>query len=683
MSYNLIHNDEFRDSWLNLTQDELQITKNPAVTNDPFFKENPHLLIVDLFKNPDYLAYAVWILFEVQLLPFQAAILSELWVRPFPLFVGCRGLGKTFLLAVFSMLRAAFYPDYKVVVVGAAFRQSRLIFEYCEKLWERGPVFRSLCSSNSGPKKNVDKCVFHINNSTITAIPVGTGDKIRGLRANTVIADEFDSHNRDIFETVIQGFLAVNADPANNVSKIARLDKLKEMGIDIDDRHLTTSSNQMIISGTAGYYFGTFYEYFKKYKKIVESKGDPTIIDEIFSGDPPEGFSWRDFSVIRVPYQLLPRGFMDDKVIARARATTNKAIFAMEYEAVFAEDSDGFFKRSVIERAVANDKNVSNVNWFPWCTQPFDPQLRGHSRGRYVMGIDPASEIDNLAITILELFPEHARIVYVWTTNKKDFQERKKAGFVHEDGYYSFVARKIRELMKVFPCSKIGMDTQGGGYALMEALAARNNLQPGEEPFWEVIDYDKPKPSDSYEGRHIIEPIQFARYEWTHEANFALQKDLEGGKLLFPRFDPVTIDMSIITDKARIEIIEKEKPDADRKLLVYDTLEDAVLEVEELKNELASIMVTKAPGVTSRFRWVVPEVKLNANKKTTARKDRYSSLLIANSLAREMYKDMPREHNMYAAGGFLVGQPKQAKKDQPLYVGPEWYTSAFNKILGR
>jgi len=678
---NLVQYDEYSDEWLGLTVEDLASNKNALITEDPFFQQHPHLHLIDIFRNPDYLAYTAWVLFGVRLLPFQAVILSELWRRPFPLFVGCRGLGKTYLLAVYSMLRALFFRECKIVVVGAAFRQSKFIFEYCEKLWEAGPIYRSMTTPSSGTKKSIDKLVFHINDSTITAIPVGTGEKIRGLRGNTVIADEFDSHNKEIFETVIQGFNSVSSSPAENVVKMARMNRLKAQGVLLNEDDYRAASNQIIISGTAGYYFGTFYEYYKRYKAIIESQGNPNKLDEIFNGDIPDAFDWRDYSLIRIPYQLLPDGFMDRKTISRAKATTNKSIFAMEYEAVFAEDSEGFFRRSTIEGAVANDKNCRNPNWYSWCPAPFDPQLKGNSKGRYVMGIDPASEVDNLAICILECFQEHARLAYVWTTNKKNYQKRRAAGLAHEDGYYSFVQRKVRDLLKLFPCSKIGIDTQGGGYALMEALSAKNNLQAGEQPIWEVLgDPDKPKPSDMYEGLHIIEPIQFVRYEWTHEANFSLQKDLESGKLLFPRFDPATIEISILDDKARIEKMEQDNPNITRDVLMFDSLEDAVLEIEELKNELASIIITKAPGITSRFRWTVPEMRLEGNKKGISRKDRYSALLIANSLARQVYHEQP-DKEVYRHVGGLVGMVGVPKKNMPLYTGPSWYTDGFNKAF--
>ena len=47
--------------------------------------------------------------------------------------------------------------------------------------------------------------------------PLGDGSKIRGLRAHTIIADEFNSIPVEIYETVVAGFAAVSANPTDNV----------------------------------------------------------------------------------------------------------------------------------------------------------------------------------------------------------------------------------------------------------------------------------------------------------------------------------------------------------------------------------------------------------------------------------------------------------------------------------
>ncbi len=673
----LVQNDPVKDSWLGIDTSADVNASNPifGIWQDPFFKQNPHLIPVYLMKQPEFLAYAAWVLFEIRLLPFQAVCLAELWTRSFPVFVGGRGCGKTYLLALYTVMKALLCPNYKIVLVGAAFRQSRYVFEYCEKLIDESPVYRSLLNRTSRSRKNMDRLLFNINTSTITAIPIGIGGaKIRGLRANTIVADEFDSHDIEIFEKVIAGFGVVSHDPAENVVRHAKYKTMRDMGLDSDTP--TKKSNQIIISGSAGYYFGPLYNYFKKTESIVKSRGDKTKLREIFNGtDPPDGFDWRDYSLIQLPYDLLPEGFLDEKIIVRAKATMNPTIFNMEYGAVFAEDSDGFFKRSVIEKAVATEKNINGGDWVSWCPSTFEPLQVGSSSKRYVYGIDPASEHDNLAIAVLEVHNEHSRIVHMWTTNKLDFKARQKRGFTKETGYNAFVARKIRELLQVFPSRHIGMDMQGGGIHLLEALNDTKHLKDGEEPLWEVVDYEKEKESDRYSGLHIVYPIQFARYEWLHEANFGLAKDMETRKLLFPRFDPVSLALASVYDKEKVVKFEKETK---TKTLVFpDTLEDLFLEIEDLKDELASIVMSPAgTGVSGRLQWKVPEIQVEGNKKTRGRKDRYSALLIANSIARNIYKDNYSETDVYVAGGLVQNIDKEAKGS--FYISaPEWFQAPY------
>ena len=65
---------------------------------------------------------------------------------------------------------------------------------------------------------------------------------------------------------------------------------MKEAGIWTPemDELMVKKSNQAIISGTADYSFKHFAQYWSRYKKIVESQGDPEILEDIFGGPVPE-----------------------------------------------------------------------------------------------------------------------------------------------------------------------------------------------------------------------------------------------------------------------------------------------------------------------------------------------------------------------------------------------------------
>ena len=171
------------------------------------------------------------------------------------------------------------------------------------------------------------------------------------------------------------------------------------------------------------------------------------------------------YSVIRMPYELLPKGFMDSDQVARSKATVHTGIYQMEYGACFTRDSQGFFKRSLVESCVVSDENsILDKSGNPI---KFEAVLMGKKDRQYVFGVDPASEVDNFSIVILELHPDHRRIVHCWTTTRSDHKEKVKRGLSSETDFYAYCARKIRDLMKLFPCVHIAMDAQGGGVAVM------------------------------------------------------------------------------------------------------------------------------------------------------------------------------------------------------------------------
>ena len=236
-----------------------------------------------------------------------------------------------------------------------------------------------------------------------------------------------------------------------------------------------------------------------------------------------------------------------------------------------------------------------------------------------------------------------------FNTEKKDYVE-KMIKSAKEQG------------IKSFPPIKIGMDAQGGGVAIEEGLHDPSKLEDGEHLIWPSINYDKSKDTDGQAGLHILELIQFARAEWTSQANHGLRKDLEDKLLLFPRFDPVTIGLSIEEDKANNRL--------------YDTLEDCVMEIEELKNELSLIEVSES--VNGRMRWDTPEVKIGVGKKQRMRKDRYSSLVMANMAARNI--NLEEKQIVYFGYGGFASRTNSQRTEGTTFSGPNWFTSQMNNV---
>lgn len=644
-------NKEIDTSWLEIDVQDEELF-NPM---DFIFLDSDQDKIIErlcvIMSNPDYFHFTCKYILNVELLPFQMVILKELWEKKYPMIIASRGASKSFTMAIYSILRCLLMPKRKVIVVGAAFRQSKVIFEYMETIWRNAPVLRDLADSNSGPSRGIDSCVMRINEGTITCLPLGNGDKIRGQRANDIIADEFASIPRDIFENVVAGFATVASSPIEKVKQKGREKNNIKSALSGKD---LAKDNQIILAGTAFYAFNHFAEYWSKYRSWLYTKGDIHKLEELLGGPVPKGFNWDDYSVMRIPVELLPEGLMDAGLVARAQATVHSGIFAMEYGAVFTTDSQGFFRRTLIESCtpkpdkpiILNDEEIY-----------FEASMYGQHSRKYVFGVDPASEVDNFSIVIIEINKTHRRLVYCWTTNRQQHKEKVRAAISSEKDFYAYCARKIRDLMKIFPCQEIAMDSQGGGIAIMESLHDDDKIKDGEVPIWPVIDPKKEADTDDMPGLHILKLCVFSRADWTSEANHGLRKDMEDKVLLFPYFDAISLGMATEIDGINDKL--------------YDTLEDCVMDIEELKRELSMVEITVTPN--GRERWDTPELKTSVGKKTRLRKDRYSALLMANMSARS-FSSEPEYKTYDVIGGFAQQKSSNdEEEDRNFYSGPSWW----------
>ena len=652
---------QLNEAWLK-TYCEEEPSYNPldilrTDDNDEFEKK-----LVWLLTQPDYFAFLVKYIFNVELLPFQVVILTELWKRKFPMLIATRGAGKSFLLGLYSLMRCLVFPNRKVIIAGAAFRQSRFVHEYMETIWKNAPILRDLCDQDSGPTRSTDMCRMTLNGSTATSIPIGTGEKIRGYRCQDLLAEEFGSHTQEIFETVLAGFGNVSALPSEVVKKRAAKNMAIQMDIDptlLGGDGLNHMGNQIVICGTATYDFNHFSTYWKKHKQIIHSKGNQRELDKLFPDGVEKGFDWRNYSIIRLPYDALPEGFLDDGNVARSKASVHSGIFGMEFGAYFCKDSKGFFKRSMLEKCVANAANEIHLSEGQVI---YDAMIKGKHDRRYVIGVDPASEIDNFCIVVIELHMDHRRIVHCWTTTRESHKERVKLGLTTEDNFYSYCARRIRDLMRIFPAERIMLDSQGGGVAVSEALHETSNLLPGELPVWPVIEEGKEKDTDDLSGLHLLDMVNFAKAEWTSEANHGMRKDFEDRVLLFPKFDPIVLELAVEQDKLNNKL--------------YDTLEDCVMEIEEMKNELVLIEITKT--ATGRDKWDTPEINISGSKKGKMRKDRYSALVMANMGARNISLEEAAQYMSY--GGFAEHASVEQKRDPAEFIGPAWFVENIKNV---
>jgi hypothetical protein len=417
--------------------------------------------------------------------------------------------------------------------------------------------------------------------------------------------------------------------------------------------------NQVVYSGTAYFAYNHFAKYFDKWRRIIASRGDEQKIRAVFddSTQSLEGFDWKDYCILRIPYTCTPEGLLDSGIIAQSKASMTTSQFLMEYGACFPKDSDGFYKRSIIDAATTNRPiQVSNGDKIQ-----FSAMRTGQKDRSYVMAIDPAADQDNAAIVILELGEGYRKVAHCWTTNRKRYNAYKKIMSDSDtpvgDDYYRYIAKKIRSLMSQFNIEHIIMDKNGGGTAIEEALSSRDTCAEGEHPVFTVIDPEEPKQTDMENGIHILQMLA-PTMDINRDANHGMLKDLQDKALLFPLFDTVELAKSVELDNINN--------------VRFDTYEDLVLEIEDLKTEITSI-VCKPSSTLGKETFDTPDTKMPGQaKKGRMRKDRYSALLYANYFARNKDRNEPLKMHYVPVGGtkgMNKGQSGQ-RSTGSMYTGP-------------
>ena len=362
---------------------------------------------------------------------------------------------------------------------------SKMIFAEVEKLYQRSSILRE--ATEKKPTRGADTCFLKFkgtdisNGSYIEALPIGVdGAKIRGSRFYLIEIDELAQMPSDVIDMVIRPMAAVHLEPMQKVREIERIEQLIKEGLATEDDLQIESGNKMIMTSSGYFKFNHMWHRMKSYWKAIREDGKNT-----------------KYAVHQIPYQMLPKGFLDMSNVDEARRTMSSLEFMMEYEAAMASDSEGFFKASLLEA----------------CTRgsDFTIQLRGEPGKEYLLGIDPNQGGSALfGLIVIELgYPN--KIVYVKGLKKQAHQEMTKA---------------VQRLLSSFNIKRIYMDAQGGGNAIKDLLAeGYNNSTP-------ILDMDDDL-TKYKAGRRILKMINFSP-TWISDANFDTLSLLENNRLRFP-----------------------------------------------------------------------------------------------------------------------------------------------------
>lgn len=275
-----------------------------------------------------------------------------------------------------------------------------------------------------------------------------------------------------------------------------------------------------------------------------------------------------------------------------------------------------------------------------------------------------ASEFDNFAVCVLAIYPNHAKIKNVWTTNRKSFEERQRLKLTDTTEYYSFCTRKVRELIECYPPlmshptgAYLACDIGGGGVAIREAFHDIEKLRHGERPIYEITDPSDYKHSDGLEGDHCLMMVPFNSAEVRQDLYYGGRKMLEDGRIKFPYWDTIAMEEAFDADESQREKFINSNL-GDNELILYDTLEDTYMEIQKTIDELCSIKVTRTSTGVEQFK---AESKKNAEGKTVyMHKDRATALLLAIYLYKPYLQVVDPLETMTIGG--IVKENKNRKK---------------------
>lgn len=178
--------------------DRYQSVMNGAAIWGAFYRQNP-----DKFAE-DYL--------HLRLKLFQRLLLTMMfWSTTFVL-IACRGLGKTFISAVYCCIRCILYPGTKVCIASGTRGQATNVLEKIMlELKPLSPELRAEIDEKQSKMNGTNaQIVFH-NTSVIKVVTAS--DTSRGNRCNVLLLDEYRLISKDTIDTVLKKFLTLRRMP--------------------------------------------------------------------------------------------------------------------------------------------------------------------------------------------------------------------------------------------------------------------------------------------------------------------------------------------------------------------------------------------------------------------------------------------------------------------------------------
>lgn len=302
-----------------------------AAKSDPIYAKLTNLLKIneDYYFDPivsieDYVADCI---------DFNIPVGEKYWANGFINH-------NTWFNAMYALLRAMCYPNEKVGIFSASFRQAKFVWAEIEKMYSNSAIVKECCYKR--PMSPPDKCYLQLKNgSIIEALPLGDGQKIRGARYFDIVTDEVAQIPEDIFDIVIRGMTATSKDPMAEVKKLKAQQELLKLGLITEEQLYTPTANKILMTSTAFYRFNHLWKRVELFDNEIRKPENANLNPNILVDNGPDGTKvmWnKERALIMFDYMDPPKGFMKESSIKEARLKMSENKFKMEY--CFASDTE-------------------------------------------------------------------------------------------------------------------------------------------------------------------------------------------------------------------------------------------------------------------------------------------------------------------------------------------------------
>ena len=243
---------------------------------------------------------------NIKLRLFQKILIWIMMVYDAFYFIAARGIGKTYLVALFAVCRSILYPGSKIVCCSYTFKQGKeIINKITDDFMQKSGLLRNEISKVSSGQND---CVVYFKNGSFIKVVVA-GESSRGTRSNILIIDESRLVPQKIVDTILKPFNAAPRQPGY-------LDKPEY-------KHLQEMNKEFYLSSA----FYSASEMYEKVKAYTANMLNPNL----------------KYMVCDLPYQLsIKEGLLMRQSIVNemSESTFSDITFMMEREGIFYGSTD-------------------------------------------------------------------------------------------------------------------------------------------------------------------------------------------------------------------------------------------------------------------------------------------------------------------------------------------------------